>query len=128
MNPDRYGISDPSDILKNVVLVKLVSGEVLISYSQARENGLLTFLPYQFNESDQSLTPFLPIVKNKIFFFPYDHIILMKEDLHNFVIDRFKKLSETLYKSDIEDLIVSCSQLQMASAASDVAQDRVTLH
>lgn len=130
MNPDRYGIQSPDELLSNVQIIKLMSGEVLISYTTLRENGVIAFTPFEIVDDDSGIMfkPFMPFFKEKMFFFPYDHTVTVKKEIHSFIVDRFKQMSETLYKTDIEDLIIACSKSQSASDITSVSKENVTIH
>lgn len=130
MNIEAYGISDADALLNNVVFIKLVSGENLITYAVSNGDGLSSFLPFEIkdHEGDFILVPYLPFIKEKIFFMAFTNLQFIKASVHQYVIDQYKKISLSLFKSDIEDLLSACKRLQEANAQVSISKELVTIH
>lgn len=130
MNVEAYGITNSDALLKNVSLIRLTSGENLISYSQGNESGVVCFIPYEIKQidSDYVMTPFLPFIKDKLFFFSFDHIQLVKSSIHDYINSRYRQLSETVFKSDIEDLMMACNRVSTADAHVESSKNSATIH
>lgn len=130
MNVEAYGISDSDAVLKNVSLIRLSSGENIISYSQGNENGVVCFVPYEIKMigEEYMMTPFLPFIKDKLFFFSFEHVQLVKASIHDYINSRYRQLTETVFKSDIEDLMISCNRVSTANAHVDTSEKNITLH
>lgn len=130
MNLTNYGIKNVDSLLKSILLVKLKSKEVLISYGCAVDNGIVLFLPMellQFEESC-SLNPWLPYVKERAFYIKFEEIQVIKSNLIDYVNDRYKNYTELIYKDDITEVIQFSKELEETEEIISINSDNIVLH
>lgn len=130
MNVEIYGITDSDSLLKSVRFAKLISGENIVTYATHGQDGIISFLPYEIREdgSDYVLVPFVPFVKEKLFFFAFSNVQFIKNFVHSQIETKYRTLTETSFKEDIEDLMHSCQRIQHAELESDLSQGNITIH
>lgn len=131
MNLVAYGVASATDMLKNILLIKLTTGETLVSYCQHNpDGGIVTFLPMELvRQEDDSfvLRSFLPFVSEKLFYIHLDSIQIIKGTVLQYVKDQYKKLTETLYKDDIEEFLFSAESFHTVEAEIEL-QSGVSVH
>jgi hypothetical protein len=128
MNLVNYGISDATVLFKNIVLARLKTGENLISYSYHHSNGIVLFLPMELvrQEDDSfSMRSFLPFVKERIFYISIDDVQLVKSNLIQYISDSYIKMTETLYKNDIDDVLFSAESFKQVEAEIELSSGAI---
>jgi len=128
MNLAAYGIVDVSILFKNIKFFRLYTGENLVSYSYQHSNGIVLFLPMELvRQADDSfvLRSFLPFVKDRIFYFSIDDLQVAKDNVLQYITDHYVKITETLYKDDIEEVMFSEQSYKFVEAEIEIASGAI---
>lgn len=116
MNLVAYGIADVNSLFQNILLIRLKTGESIISYTNHNSDGsVVMFLPMELvRQPDDSflLRAFLPFVKERIFYVGLDDLQLIKGTVLQYITDQYRKITETLYKNDIEEILFSAQSFK----------------
>lgn len=93
-------LDSPESVLDDIGIIKLVSGELVISSVVPIDNGIALIMPYTI-ESDHSLVPLIPFTHDRCFPFKRDSIQTIKMSIFQSTRDQYKKTRETVGLSDL---------------------------
>lgn len=95
-------IDSPESILDDIGIIKLVSGELVISSVVSIEHGVALIMPYKIGEADE-LSPLIPFTGDRCFPFARDCIQTIKMTVMPGMKDNYIKTRETVGLSDLRE-------------------------
>lgn len=119
-------LDSPESVLEDIGIVKLVSGELVISIVVSMENGVALIMPYQF-EKDHTLTPLIPFTNDRCFPFKRESIQTIKMSIQNSMRDRYIKTIETIGLSDLTDFWDTIKEISKDREAMMEISEALTL-